>query len=109
MEVGANLFVGNLGPEVDERQLYEIFSRFGLVLTMPKLMRDPENGQSKGFAFVSFGDFESSDAAIAALNGQFLAGKAVSVSYAVKKVSREEIWEADALTSRFCDFYAFAL
>ena len=78
LDVGANLFIGNLAHEVDERMLYDTFSRFGMIVTTPKLMRDPETMESKGFAFVSFGDFEASDAAIAALNGQYLGGRPIS-------------------------------
>lgn len=33
-------------------------------------MRDPETGNSKGYAFVNFASFEASDAAIEAMNGQ---------------------------------------
>jgi splicing factor 3B subunit 4 len=93
LDVGANLFIGSLSTEVDERLLYDTFSRFGAIVTTPKIMRDPETGESKGFAFVSFSDFESSDASIAALNGQYLAGRPISVAYAIKKVNqlKEEI------------------
>ena len=42
VEVGANLFVGNLDPEIDEKLLYDTFSAFGVVVTTPKLMRDPD-------------------------------------------------------------------
>lgn len=90
LDVGANLFIGSLSTEVDERLLYDTFSRFGMIVSTPKIMRDPETGESKGFAFVSFSDFESSDAAIAALNGQYLAGRPISVSYAIKKDSKGE-------------------
>ena len=62
MDVGANLFVGNLDPEVDEKLLYDTFSAFGVVNTTPKIMRDPETSLSKGFGFVSFQTFEASDA-----------------------------------------------
>lgn len=89
-DVGANLFIGSLSHEVDEKVLYDTFSRFGLITSAPKIMRDPETGESKGFAFVSYADFESSDAAIAALNGQFIAGRPVSVDYAMKKDSKGE-------------------
>jgi splicing factor 3B subunit 4 len=37
--VGANLFVGNLDPDVDERQLMDIFSKFGVLIASPKIMR----------------------------------------------------------------------
>jgi len=82
-EFFANLFVGNLDPEVDEKVLYDTFSAFGAVLAA-KVMTD-DDGRSRGFAFVNFDNFESSDNAVEAMNNQFLGGKPVSVSYAYKK------------------------
>lgn len=38
-DVGANLFIGNLDPDVTETQLWEAFSRFGVIVTFPKIMR----------------------------------------------------------------------
>lgn len=32
-EVGANIFVGNLDKEVDEKMIYETFSTFGSILS----------------------------------------------------------------------------
>lgn len=32
-QVGANLFVGNLDPDVDEKLLYDTFSAFGVVIS----------------------------------------------------------------------------
>ena len=87
-EVGANLFIGNLDPDVDEKLLYDTFSAFGVVVSTPKIMRDPDTGNSKGFGFVGFDCFEASDAAIETMGGQFLAGRPVSVMYAYKKDSR---------------------
>ncbi|KAL1992962.1 hypothetical protein VTN49DRAFT_3719 [Thermomyces lanuginosus] len=89
VEVGAELFVGNLDPMVTEQMLYETFSRFGTLLTIPKIARDEQN-MSKGYGFVSFADFESSDAAIANMNGQYLMNKQVSVQYAYKKDGKGE-------------------
>ena len=70
IDVGANIFVGNLDPEVDEKLLYDTFSAFGVIVSTPKVMRDPDSGNSRGFGFVSFETFEASDAAIEAMNGQ---------------------------------------
>lgn len=70
IDVGANIFVGNLDPEVDEKLLYDTFSAFGVIVSTPKVMRDPDSGNSRGFGFVSFEAFEASDAAIEAMNGQ---------------------------------------
>lgn len=53
-------------------------------------MRDGETGASKGFGFVSFSSFEASDAALAAMNGQFVCNRPIHVSYAYKKDTRGE-------------------
>ncbi|UKZ83414.1 hypothetical protein TrVFT333_011222 [Trichoderma virens FT-333] len=88
-EVGAELFIGNLDPMVDEKILYDTFSRFGPLLSIPKVARE-DSGASKGFGFVSYGDFESSDAAISNLHGQYILSKEVSVQYAFKKDGKGE-------------------
>lgn len=109
MDVGANLFIGNLDENVDERLLYDTFSAFGVMATTAKvrhesviylasidmvrnykIARDPSTGKSKGYGFVSFTDFESSDAAIESMNGQFLMNKAITVQYAFKKDGKGE-------------------
>lgn len=89
-DVGANLFVGNLDPDVDEKLLYDTFGAFGVVVNAPKVMRDPETGLSKGFGFISFDCFEAADSAIEAMNGQFLMNRPISVTYAFKKDTRGE-------------------
>ncbi|KAJ5099128.1 splicing factor 3b subunit 4 [Penicillium argentinense] len=89
VEIGAELFVGNLDPMVSEQNLYDTFSRFGNLLNLPKIARD-DNNLSKGYGFVSFADFESSDSAIANMNGQYLMNKQVSVQYAYKKDGKGE-------------------
>ncbi len=55
-----------------------------------QIARDPGTGQSKGYGFVAYTDFESSDAAIESMNGQFLMNKAISVQYAFKKDGKGE-------------------
>lgn len=83
-EVGANIFVGNIHEDVDEKMLRDVFSSFGIVLST-KIMRDPETSVSKRYGFVSYDNFDSSDAAINSMNGQYLCGKPIDVSYAYKK------------------------
>lgn len=62
-------------------------------------MRNPETGISKGYGFVSYDNFESSDNALTAMNGttsltltigQFFGNKIISVQYAFKKDSKGE-------------------
>lgn len=106
VEVGAELFVGNLDQMVDEKTLFDTFSRFGSLISAPKvcfssarsdirantglqISRD-ESGISKGYGFVSFSNFEASDDAIANMNGQFLMNKEITVQYAYKKDGKGE-------------------
>ncbi|GJD07459.1 Splicing factor 3B subunit 4 [Galdieria sulphuraria] len=89
MDIGANLFVGNLSQEVDEKLLYDTFSAFGAIIETPHIMRDPETGESKGYGFIKFDSFEASDAAIETMNGQFLGNNQVTVQYAFKKDTKE--------------------
>lgn len=90
LDVGATLFIGNLDPDVDEKLLYDTFSAFGVIVQTPKIARDPETGNLKGFGFVSFDNFDSSDAAIDAMNNQYLMNKQITVSYALKKDGKGE-------------------
>jgi splicing factor 3B subunit 4 len=95
LEVGAELFVGNLDPMVDEKTLYDTFGRFGTLTAAPKIARDEAN-LSKGYGFVSFADFDSSDDAISNMNGQYLMNKEISVQYAYKKDGKGERHGDDA-------------
>ena len=66
-------------------------------------MRDPETGNSKGYAFISFASFDTSDAAIEAMNGQYLCNRAITISYAFKKDSKgERHGSAAGQTSSYC-------
>ncbi|PWN20177.1 RNA-binding domain-containing protein [Microstroma glucosiphilum] len=85
IDIGANLFVGNLDGNVDERVLYETFSAFGHVVGLPKIARDPATNVSKSYGFVSYDSFEAADSAIESLNGQFLLNRPINVSFALKK------------------------
>ncbi|RGB34917.1 hypothetical protein C1646_733660 [Rhizophagus diaphanus] len=65
----------NLDSGIGEKMLYDTFSAF-----------DPDTGNSKGYGFISYGNFDSSDAEIdAMMNGQYLMNIPITVSYAFKK------------------------
>lgn len=89
VEIGAELFIGNLDAMVDEKTLYDTFGQFGPLVNAPKVARDEAN-LSKGYGFISFGDFESSDGAIASMHGQYMMNKQISVQYAYKKDGKGE-------------------
>ncbi|ORY26171.1 hypothetical protein BCR39DRAFT_542086 [Naematelia encephala] len=90
VDVGANLFIGNLEDGVDENALFDTFSTFGSIAEHPKIARDPTTGTSKGYGFVSYHDFDAADMAIENMNGQFFGGKQISVQYAFKKDGKGE-------------------
>ncbi|PIA15752.1 RNA-binding domain-containing protein [Coemansia reversa NRRL 1564] len=90
-DIGAKLFIGNLDPDVDEKLLYDTFGAFGTMTQGgPKIARDSNSGNTRGFAFVAYTSFEAADWAIQAMNGQYLANKPVNVSYAFKKDAKGE-------------------
>ncbi len=91
VDIGANLFIGNLDPDVDEKSLYDTFSAFGKIIQPPKISRELDSGVSRGFGFVSFDSFDSADAAIEAMNNRFLANKPINVSYAQKRDGKGDL------------------
>ena len=48
------------------------------------------SGVSKGFGFVHYDNFESSDKAIEQMNNQLFSGQVISVEYAFKENSKGE-------------------
>ena len=70
--------------------MFDTFSAFGVILQTPKILRDPDTGMSKGIAFINFASFDASDAAMEALNGQFLSNRAIRISYSFKKDGKGE-------------------
>ena len=64
--------------EFNDEDLRREFAKHGNV-TRAEMTIDKENGWSKGFGFVSFATVEEADVAIAALNGQHVAGREMKV------------------------------
>jgi cold-inducible RNA-binding protein len=81
------LFVGNLSFDVTENDLQDLFSQQGSV-TEVNLMQDRSTGRSRGFAFVTMASDEAAQAAIAALNGRELMGRAMTVNVARPREER---------------------
>jgi cold-inducible RNA-binding protein len=52
------------------------------------LITESDSGRSKGFGFVEFRDDQAANAAIAALNGTQLRGRAINVNQARPKTER---------------------
>ena len=82
-----NIHVGNLSFEATEADLEQAFGEFGHVKTVT-IIKDRGTGRSRGFAFVEMHDRQSAQQAIAELNLQHIAGRAITVSEARPRVDR---------------------
>ncbi len=81
------LYVGNLSFETTENDLNDLFSEHGKV-TDVAILSDRETGRSRGFGFVTFTDAAGANAAIAALNGKEIGGRALTVNEARAREER---------------------
>jgi len=82
-----NIFVGNLGPDVTETEIADMFKPFGQVGSV-QLVRELFTGKVKGFGFVEMPGKQQSRDAIAGLNGKDLAGRPMTVNEARPRVER---------------------
>ena len=85
--MGNKLYVGNLPYSMRDEDLNEAFSQYGTV-TSAKVMMDRDTGRSKGFGFVEMGSDAEAQAAINAMNGQTLSGRALVVNVARPREER---------------------
>ncbi|XP_077106356.1 polyadenylate-binding protein 1-like isoform X2 [Ranitomeya variabilis] len=82
-----NVYIKNFGENMDNKQLKELFSKYGPTRSV-KVMTD-QNGTSKGFGFVSFEKQEDALKAVNEMNGKDVNGKAIYVGRAEKKLKRQ--------------------
>src|SRR5919202_633958 len=79
--MGKKLYVGNLAYSVSDSDLQAMFEPHGTVQSAQVIM-DRDTGRSKGFGFVEMGSDQEAQAAIAALNGSEVDGRALTVNEA---------------------------
>lgn len=75
------LFVGNIDWNTSEEELTQLFSQHGQVDECI-IVKDRMSGRSRGFGFVTFANDADADAAVSALNGNDLNGRAIVVNEA---------------------------
>src|SRR3954447_2449451 len=85
--MSTKLFVGNLSFNATENQLQDLFAAYGPVTEVDMIM-DKFSGKPRGFAFVTMETKEGADAAIQALNGKELDGRALTVNEARPREER---------------------
>jgi len=83
----SKLFVGNLSFNTTENDLQDAFAAHGTVSEV-NLMMDRESGRPRGFGFVTMSTPEEAQAAIDALNGKSVDGRALTVNIAKPREER---------------------
>jgi RNA recognition motif-containing protein len=81
------LYVGNLSYGVTDSALEQMFAAHGSVKSAQVIM-DRDTGRSKGFGFVEMTNDQEANAAIAALNGQQVDGRSLTVNEARPREAR---------------------
>ncbi len=82
--MGKKLYVGNLAWGVTDSTLEQLFAQHGTVQSAQVVM-DRDTGRSRGFGFVEMANDQEAQAAIQALNGQQVEGRALTVNEARPK------------------------
>ncbi len=81
------LYVGNLSFDTTDSDLQNLFGPHGTVQSAQVIM-DRDAGRSKGFGFVEMDSDQHAQAAIQALNGQEVNGRALTVNEARPREER---------------------
>jgi RNA recognition motif-containing protein len=84
-----NLFVANLAKAVKSKDLKTAFEHFGAVTSARVVIHKP-SGQSKGYGFVEMPDDREAEAAMQALNGHLLKGKAIVIKEALPRSKKQK-------------------
>ena len=85
--MATKLFVGNLTFSTTENDLQDAFAAHGTVLEV-NVMQDRATGRPRGFGFVTMDSDEGAEAAINAMNGAEIDGRALTVNEARPRESR---------------------
>lgn len=85
--MSAKLFVGNLSFNATQEQLQGLFAAHGGVVEV-EVVKDRFTNRPRGFGFVTMETQEAAEAAIQALNGKELDGRALTVNIARPREER---------------------
>jgi RNA recognition motif-containing protein len=86
-KTGMNIFVSNLGFNIQDEDLKQLFTSFGEV-SSAKIINDRETGRSRGFGFVEMSDDTAASIAIEQLNETSVEGRTMRVAEAKPRTER---------------------
>lgn len=80
----SNLYVGNLTFNTTSSDLQNLFAQHGEV-SKAQVITDRDTGRSRGFGFVEMASADAAKAAVEALDGHNLDGRALTVNVAKER------------------------
>lgn len=80
-----SIFVGDLGPEVNEYVLVSLFQARFPSCKSAKIMTDPISGMSRGYGFVRFADEQDQQRALTEMQGVYCGNRPMRISTATPK------------------------
>ena len=80
-----SIFVGDLGPEVNEFVLVSLFQNRFPSCKSAKIMTDPLSGMSRGYGFVRFSDEGDQQRALSEMQGVYCGNRPMRISTATPK------------------------
>lgn len=78
------LFVGNLSFNAERDSLFNTFGEYGTVVSC-RIPTHPDTQQPKGFGYVQFSSVDEAKAALEALNGEYLDGRACRLDFSTPR------------------------
>jgi RNA recognition motif-containing protein len=86
--MSSRLYIGNLSYDTDKESLRNAFAADGREVTDVHVAMDRDTGRSRGFGFVTFATPDQAKAAITAMDGANLDGRAIRVREAEERPAR---------------------
>eukprot|EP00102_Acyrthosiphon_pisum_P024116 XP_016661326.1 PREDICTED: polyadenylate-binding protein-like [Acyrthosiphon pisum] len=84
-----NVYIKNIDENVNEKELFEMFKKYGTITSCKVMFKD--DGSSRGFGFVAFEDPKEAEKAVTELHGKKSPeGKTYYVNRAQKKTERQQ-------------------
>eukprot|EP01129_Flabellula_baltica_P006365 TRINITY_DN2373_c0_g1_i1.p1 TRINITY_DN2373_c0_g1~~TRINITY_DN2373_c0_g1_i1.p1 ORF type:complete len:416 (-),score=111.27 TRINITY_DN2373_c0_g1_i1:378-1625(-) len=93
------VFVGGLPGNISEDKIKKLLSYFGDLRSF-NLVRDPNSGLSKGFAFCEYVDHDVTDYACAELNGMAIGDKSLVVQRASVNPKNQQVYNVQQTTEQ---------